>query len=128
LLLLFSSDGQHPSWVALFGPHTMIEVWAVATVAARKRDSDHLMVVAVFTERPTRTSLAFGAARVVWLPINLKRCSSTSGLLTRLPAIGQSRWSTQIDTILLLSFHQHCCVKKAGIDTMDFRQQVPLFA
>jgi hypothetical protein len=91
-MLLFLSDRQHPSQVALFGTDTVAELSTVATICARKLDSDHLIVVAIFTCRPARAGFTFWARRPMLLPIKLKLSGSKTGLLTRLPPIVQPRW------------------------------------
>ncbi len=74
------------------------------TIPAGELDLDHFILVVIQHWSPTDADLALWTHRLVLLPIDLELRSCKPGLFLRLPAIIQSSWPKQIDTLRLLAF------------------------
>jgi hypothetical protein len=115
-MLLFATDAQHPSRIALLGTDTLGELRTHSAICARELDPDDLVLVPIHTGCPTSAPFALGTRRSVLLPINLELCGGKTGLLACLPPIVQACRPKQVDTILILTFHQQRRVKETCVD------------
>ncbi len=79
------------------------EARAALTVLRREFDLDDLVFAIVDGGRPTATDAAFWAGRLFGLPIDRKMTRVKSGLLLGLPCVISTRWTNQINPVILLA-------------------------
>jgi hypothetical protein len=87
---------------------TQCKAWAALTVLRREFDLDDLVFAIVDGRRPTATNAAFWAGRLFGLPIDLKLSRIKSGLLLGLPFVISTRWTNQINFVVLLAPVRAC--------------------
>ncbi len=106
---------------------TQCQAWAALTVLRREFDLDDLVFAIVDGRRPTATHAAFWTGRLFGLPINLKLSRIKSGLLLGLPFVISTRWTNQINFVVLLAPVQQLGIDIASIDNVLIGQKLLLF-
>ena len=106
---------------------TQCKAWTALTVLRREFDLDDRVFAIVNGRRPTATDAAFRAGRLFGLPIDLKLSRVKSGLLLGLPFVISTRWTNQINFVVLLAPVQQLGIDIASIDNVLIGQKLLLF-
>jgi hypothetical protein len=119
-MLLFTSHRDSATWITR-GVRTRGTAGTALAVLDGEFNLDHLSLAVVDGWRPAHTGVAFGAGRLLRLPIEVKLTRLEAFLLLGLPFDIGARRADQINAVIMQTAVQQPGVDIAGINDMLVR-------